>query len=166
MSDKKSTRRELLRPLHLLGIALAAGIFAAVVTLVSTGAFTARVNEAIARGTYQGLTPIGLGLVIGGGAFIATLLIMSMLILAVDPREYEDKTLDRPVLYDEEGGSAGSSADADASASAPAETRADASSSRAPAHEVAQNPASPSAPGASSGPDSAPTAQSEPPAAS
>ncbi|WP_404436569.1 hypothetical protein LG322_15105 [Microbacterium aerolatum] len=102
MSEKKSTRRELLRPLHLLGIALAAGVFAAVVTLVSTGAFTARVNNAIASGTYQGLTPVGLGLVVGGGAFIVTLLIMSMLILAVDPRQYEEQTLDRPVLFDEE----------------------------------------------------------------
>lgn len=101
MSEEKSTRRELLRPLHLLGIALAAGIFAAVVTLVSTGAFTARVNNAVANGTYQGLTPVVLGLVIGGGAFIVTLLIMSMLILAVDPREYQGETLDRPVLYDE-----------------------------------------------------------------
>lgn len=104
MSEKKTNRRELLRPLHLLGIALACGIFAAVVTLVSTGAFTSRVNVSIANGTYQGLTPIALGLVIGGGAFIVTLLIMSMLILAVDPREYQDKTLDRPVLYDEEPG--------------------------------------------------------------
>lgn len=109
MSEEKSTRRELLRPLHLLGIALAAGIFAAVVTLVSTGAFTARVNNAVANGTYEGLTPVVLGLVIGGGAFIVTLLIMSMLILAVDPREYQDKTLDRPVLYDEEPGDAPSS---------------------------------------------------------
>ena len=109
MSEEKSTRRELLRPLHLLGIALAAGIFAAVVTLVSTGAFTARVNDAVANGTYQGLTPVVLGLVIGGGAFIVTLLIMSMLILAVDPREYQEKTLDRPVLYDEDPGGASSS---------------------------------------------------------
>lgn len=102
MSDKKSTRRELLRPLHLLGIALATGVFAAVVTLVSTGAFTSRVNLLIANGSYQGLTPVALGIVVGGGAFIVTLLVMSMLILAVDPREYEEKTLERPVLYDEE----------------------------------------------------------------
>ena len=106
MSEKKSTRRELLRPLHLLGIALVAGVFAAVVTLVSTGAFTSRVNSAIANGNYDGLTPVALGLVIGGGAFIVTLLIMSMLILAVDPRDYEQKTIDRPVLYDEQPGAA------------------------------------------------------------
>lgn len=106
MSEKKSTRRELLRPLHLLGIALIAGVFAAVVTLVSTGAFTSRVNSAIANGNYDGLTPVALGLVIGGGAFIVTLLIMSMLILAVDPRDYQQETLDRPVLYDEQPGDA------------------------------------------------------------
>lgn len=100
MSDEKPNRRELLRPLHLLGIALGCGVFAAVVTLISTGAFTARVNNAIVSGTYEGLTPVALGLVIGGGAFIATLLILSMLMLAVDPAQFEQKTLDRPVLYD------------------------------------------------------------------
>jgi len=109
VSDKKPNRRELLRPLHLLGIALVCGIFAAGVTLVSTGAFTSRVNTLIANGNYEGLTPVALGLVIGGGAFIVTLLIMSMLILAVDPREYENKTLQRPVLYDDEPGDTSSS---------------------------------------------------------
>jgi hypothetical protein len=99
MSDEKPTRRDILRPLHLLGIALACGVFAALVTLVSTGAFTARVNTAIVNGTYQGLTPFALGLVVGGGAFIVTLLLLSMLILAVDPTKVT-KTVDRPVLYD------------------------------------------------------------------
>jgi len=101
MSDEKPTRRDILRPLHLLGIALACGVFAAIVTLISTGAFTLRVNTAIANGTYQGLTPVALGLVVGGGAFIVTLLILSMLMLAVDPSDVT-KTVDRPVLYDEE----------------------------------------------------------------
>ncbi|KNY04121.1 MULTISPECIES: hypothetical protein [unclassified Microbacterium] len=101
MSDEKPTRRDILRPLHLLGIALGCGVFAAIVTLVSTGAFTSRVNDAIARGTYDGLTPIALGLVVGGGAFIVTLLILAMLILVVDPADVT-KTVDRPVLYDPE----------------------------------------------------------------
>ena len=73
MSEKKVERRELLRPLHLLGIALACGVFAAAVTLVSTGAFTSRVNAMIANGTYEGLTPVGLGLVVGGGNWRVTL---------------------------------------------------------------------------------------------
>ncbi|MGO4489049.1 hypothetical protein [Microbacterium oxydans] len=101
MSDEKPTRRDILRPLHLLLIALGCGVFAMVVTLVSTGAFTARVNASIANGTYEGLTPIALGLVVGGGAFIVTLLILAMLILAVDPADVT-KTIDRPVLYDPE----------------------------------------------------------------
>jgi amino acid transporter len=99
MSDEKPSRRDILRPLHLLGIALGCGIFAMVVTFVSTGAFTLRVNTAIANGTYEGLTPVALGLVVGGGAFIVTLLMLAMLMLAIDPAEVT-KPLDRPVLYD------------------------------------------------------------------
>lgn len=101
MTDRKPTRREILRPLHLVGIALAAGVFATIVTLVSTGAFTSRVNLAIAKGTYEGLTPIGLGLVIGGASFIVTLLGLAMLMLAVDPADVT-KRVDRPVLFDPE----------------------------------------------------------------
>ncbi|WP_309066047.1 hypothetical protein [Microbacterium sp.] len=99
MTDQKPSRREILRPLHLVGIALVCGVFATVVTLVSTGAFTARVNMAIAKGTYEGLTPLGLGLVVGGGAFIVTLLVLAMLMLAIDPADVT-KTVDRPVLLD------------------------------------------------------------------
>ena len=99
MTDNKPTRKEILRPLHLVGIALAAGVFATVVTLVSTGAFTERVNLSIAKGTYEGLTPLGLGLVIGGASFIVTLLGLAMLMLAVDPADVT-RTIDRPVLLD------------------------------------------------------------------
>ncbi len=109
MSEEKPTRRDILRPLHLLGIALACGVFAMIVTLVSTGAFTARVNTAIANGSYEGLTPVMLGLVVGGGAFIVTLLMLAMLILAVDPADVT-KTVDRPVLYDPESDDDGSAA--------------------------------------------------------
>lgn len=103
MSDQKPTRRDILRPLHLLGIALGCGVFAAVVTLVSTGAFTARVNAEIANGTYDGLTPFGLGLVVGGASFIVTLLGLAMLMLVVEPTDVT-RTIDRPVLYDDPEG--------------------------------------------------------------
>lgn len=109
MTDHKPTRKEILRPLHLVGIALAAGIFATVVTLVSTGAFTERVNLSIAKGTYEGLTPLGLGLVVGGASFIVTLLGLAMLMLAVDPADVT-KTIDRPVLYDHDTPEPGSPA--------------------------------------------------------
>jgi len=121
MTDQKPTRREILRPLHLVGIALAAGIFATVVTLVSTGAFTTRVNTAIAKGAYEGLTPVGLGLVIGGASFIVTLLGLAMLMLAVDPADVA-KRIDRGVLFDSEPGKddqpAGRDGDADGSSAA------------------------------------------------
>lgn len=101
MTDAKTTRRDLLRPLHLLGLALAAGVFAAIVTLVATGAFTDRVNRAIAQGNYEGLAPISLGLVVGGIAFIVTALGLALLMLAVDPADIT-KRVDHPVLYGEE----------------------------------------------------------------
>ncbi|MBO9625920.1 MAG: hypothetical protein J7484_06060 [Microbacterium sp.] len=109
MSDEKPTRRDILRPLHLLGIALGCGVFAALVTLISTGAFTSRVNTALANGTYHGLPPVVLGLVVGGGAFIVTLIGLAMLMLAVDPADVT-KTVDRPVLYDDEPGDGASDA--------------------------------------------------------
>ncbi|GAA3935893.1 hypothetical protein [Microbacterium soli] len=99
MTDQKPTRREILRPLHLLGIALACGAFAAVVTMVSTGAFTTRVNTALANGTYEDLPPVTLGLVVGGISFIVTLLVLAMLMLAVSPAQVT-KTIDKPVLLE------------------------------------------------------------------
>ena len=123
MTEEKPTRREILKPLHLVGLALAAGVFATVVTLVSTGAFTSRVNDAIARGTYDGLTPVALGLVIGGGAFIVTLLGLAMLMLAVDPADVT-KTIDRPVLFDDES-DAKDAGDADPSSQGPPDGSAD-----------------------------------------
>ena len=123
MTEEKPTRREILKPLHLVGLALAAGVFATVVTLVSTGAFTSRVNDAIARGTYDGLTPVALGLVIGGGAFIVTLLGLAMLMLAVAPADVT-KTIDRPVLFDDEP-DAKDAGDADPSSQGSADGSAD-----------------------------------------
>lgn len=128
MTDDKPTRRDILRPLHLVGIALGCGVFAAVVTMVSTGAFTSRVNTALARGTYDDLPPISLGLVVGGIAFIVTLLGLAMLMLAVNPADVT-KTIDRPVLYDAEdrkksaGGASSSTSSAASDPDAPASER-------------------------------------------
>lgn len=102
MTDDKPTRREILRPLHLLGIALACGLFAGFVTLISTGAFTERVIDALRKGTYSGLGPWTLALIVAGSAFIVTLLGLAMLMLAVDPAQMA-KPVDRPVLYDAKG---------------------------------------------------------------
>ncbi|MGB4137619.1 MAG: hypothetical protein WA971_13705 [Microbacterium sp.] len=106
MTEPAPTRRDILRPLHLVGLAAVAGVFAAIVTMVSTGAFTDRVNDALAKGTYQGMPPIILGLVVGGGAFIVTLLGLAMLMLAVDPADVVRRH-DTPVLYDADQDAAG-----------------------------------------------------------
>ncbi len=95
MSDEKPPAGTFCGPCTCLLIAAGCGVFAMVVTLVSTGAFTSRVNASIANGTYERADPVALGLVVGGGAFIVTLLILAMLILAVDPADVT-KTIDRP----------------------------------------------------------------------
>lgn len=83
MTDKP-TRRDLLRPLHLLLIAFGAAAFAGVVTLITTGG---------AQGKDVGV----LALVAAGITFIVVLLGLAMLMLAVDPADV-GKTIDRPVL--------------------------------------------------------------------
>ncbi|MDZ8200796.1 amino acid transporter [Microbacterium sp. SSW1-59] len=89
MTDKP-TRRDLLKPVQLLGLAFVAAAFAGGVALVSMGFFQALPAEDHQRA-------IVVALVVAGVSFIATLLIVALLLLAVDPAEM-DKPVDRPVL--------------------------------------------------------------------
>ncbi len=93
MTDKP-TRRDLMRPAQLLGIAFGAALFAGIVTAVTMGAFQAVPGEAVARAWSTAA-------IIGGVAFIAVLLGLSILLLLVDPAD-PDKTVDRPVLLPED----------------------------------------------------------------
>lgn len=93
MSDKP-TRRALMRPVQLLGLAFGAAVFAGIVTLVSMGFFQSRFDG-------QGQHALVVGGVVAGITFIAVLVTIALLILAVDPAEVE-KNVDRPVLYDPE----------------------------------------------------------------
>lgn len=97
MTDTPS-RRDLLRPLHLLLIAFGAAAFAGIVTLITTGA---------AQGKDVGV----LALVVAGITFIVVLLGLAMLMLAVDPAEV-GKTIDRPVLLPSDDTAAGNPDDA------------------------------------------------------
>lgn len=97
---EKTRRKDLLRPLQLVGLSLLCGLFAGVVTLIATGAFTDKVMRMVEKGTYAGIPPWNLAFIVTGGIFIAALLILSILILAVDPSDFT-KPHDRPVLYDE-----------------------------------------------------------------
>ena len=90
MSDDRPTRRDLMRPVQLLGLAFGAALFAGVVTLVSMGFFQQRTAE-------EAQAAIVLALIIAGVAFIAVLVIVALLLLAVDPAQVA-KQVDRPVL--------------------------------------------------------------------
>lgn len=89
MTDKP-TRRELLRPVQLLGLAFAAALFAGIVTLVSMGFFQSRFAG-------QGMSALMLAGVVAGITFIVTLVTIALLILAVDPSKVQ-QPVDRPVL--------------------------------------------------------------------
>ncbi|QKJ20932.1 amino acid transporter [Microbacterium hominis] len=94
MTDERPTRRDLMKPVQLLGLAFGAAIFAGIVTLVSMGFFQQRTAE-------EAQAAIVLALVIAGVSFIAVLLIMALLLLAVDPADIT-KQIDKPVLLDDD----------------------------------------------------------------
>ncbi|WP_251443536.1 hypothetical protein [Microbacterium sp. USTB-Y] len=96
---ENTRRRDLFRPVQLIGLSLLCGVFAGMVTLIATGAFTDKVMRMVDKGTYAGIPPWNLAFIVTGGIFIAALLILSILILAVDPADFT-KPHDRPVLYD------------------------------------------------------------------
>ena len=101
MTDKP-TRRALLRPLHILLVAFGSALFAGVITLMTT-----RDMFYIA----EGVETFPITLVVFGSTFIGVLLIIALLLLAVDPAEF-DKKVQRGVLLppDADGGAvAGSS---------------------------------------------------------
>jgi energy-coupling factor transporter transmembrane protein EcfT len=93
VSHESPTRRDLMKPLQLLGLAFAAALFAGIVTLVSMGFFQQRVAGEAERAVVTAL-------VVAGVSFIAVLLIVSLLLLAVDPAQVT-KQIDKPVLFDE-----------------------------------------------------------------
>jgi energy-coupling factor transporter transmembrane protein EcfT len=93
VSDDRPTRRDLMKPVQLLGLAFGAALFAGVVTLVSMGFF-----QGAATGEERQAAVV-LALIIAGISFIAVLVIVALLLLAIDPAQIT-KTIDRPVLLD------------------------------------------------------------------
>ena len=94
MSDDKPTRRDLMKPVQLLGLAFVAALFTGVVTLISMGFFQQKPGDELQRA-------LVVAAIAAGVAFIAVLLIVSLLLLAVDPAQMQ-KTIDRPVLLPQE----------------------------------------------------------------
>jgi len=90
MTDDKPTRRDLMKPLQLLGLAFGSALFAGVVTLVSMGFFQRRSPE-------QAPAALQLALIVAGITFIVVLVMVALMLLAVDPAQVK-KQIDRPVL--------------------------------------------------------------------
>ncbi len=129
MSDKP-TRRDVMRPAQLLGLAFIAALFAGLVTLLSMGFFEQLPADQIQRALLSAL-------VVAGITFIVVLVVIALLMLAIDPAQVA-QTHDHPVLIPETK---------DAAPSAPAE----ADSSDAPRKEPddQDDPAAGDAPAAS-----------------
>lgn len=95
MNDKQpTTRRDLMKPVQLLGFAFIAALFAGVVTLVSMGFFQNVDGD-------QRAQIIVVALLVAGIAFITTVVIIALLILAVDPAQVT-RDISRPVLLPED----------------------------------------------------------------
>lgn len=92
--ERPTTRRELLKPVQLLGFAFAAAAFSGFVTLFSMGFFTEVTDP-------QRAHIIIVTLVVTGIAFIVTLVVIALLMLAVDPAQVT-RTVDKPVLHPDE----------------------------------------------------------------
>ncbi|UIN30565.1 amino acid transporter [Microbacterium binotii] len=112
MTDKP-TRRDIMKPAQLIGLALAAALFAGIVTLISMGFFQNRVAG-------QSGHALMVGGIVAGITFIATLVIIALLMLAVDPAQV-NRTVDRAVLLPKEE-SEDASGDGPASDSADGDT--------------------------------------------
>lgn len=89
MTDK-TRRRDLMRPVQLLGIAFLSAAFAGIIAAVTMGAFQSLPAEEVLR-------IWGIAGIVAGIAFIVVLLGLSLLLLVVDPADVQ-RTIDKPVL--------------------------------------------------------------------
>ena len=85
-----TTRRDLMKPVQLLGLAFGAAVFAGIVTLVSMGFF-----QQLFEG--QSVRALVVAAVVAGITFIVVLVGVALMLLVIDPVQVT-KTVDRPVL--------------------------------------------------------------------
>ncbi|GAA3027484.1 amino acid transporter [Microbacterium dextranolyticum] len=107
MSDHRPTRRDLMKPVQLLGFGFAAAAFAGIITLMSMGFFQDLDGA-------ERMKVVVVSLVVAGIAFIATLVIIALLMLAVDPAQVS-RPVDRAVLLPPDEGDGSEAPDAGAS---------------------------------------------------
>lgn len=115
MTEKNPTRRDLMRPVQLLGFALLAAVFAGVVTLVSMGVLQ---DQPAGSQVDQQLRAWAVAAIVAGITFIATLVIMALLLLVVDPAQVA-KPVERGLLLDPEDEAGPADGDAGRGAASP-----------------------------------------------
>ncbi|GAA1921992.1 hypothetical protein GCM10009775_13040 [Microbacterium aoyamense] len=93
MTDRP-TRRDLMKPVQLLGLAFGSALFAGIVTLVSMGFFQQRFEG-------QSERALVVAAVVAGITFIVVLVVVALLLLAVDPAQIT-KTVDKPILVEKD----------------------------------------------------------------
>lgn len=103
MSEPRPTRRDLLKPVQLLGFGFAAGLFSGLVTLVSMGFFQDLTGD-------ERVHVVVVSLIVAGIAFIVTLVIIALCMLAIDPAQMTHE-IDHGVLIDDEDAAASPDAD-------------------------------------------------------
>lgn len=101
--DKPTTRRDLMRPVQLLGMAFGSAVIAGVITAFSLGIATNPTKPGMSHAAAEQLrqqivsNAWTMSLVMAGIVFIAVLLLLSLMLLAVKPKDFEG-SVDRPVL--------------------------------------------------------------------
>ena len=98
MTDRP-TRRDLMKPVQLLGLAALAAVFGGVITLVTMGFF-----QLGPAGQQQ--RALVVAAIVAGVTFIVVLVGLALLLLAVDPAQVS-KRVDRPVLIESDEKNAG-----------------------------------------------------------
>ncbi|MBF4562432.1 amino acid transporter [Microbacterium sp. VKM Ac-2870] len=107
MSEQRPTRRDLLKPVQLLGFAFAAALFSGLVTLLSMGFFQDLTGD-------ERVHVVVVSLVVAGIAFITTLVIIALSMLAIDPAQVTGEITHGVLLNDEDAAASSDGADGDA----------------------------------------------------
>lgn len=129
MTDKPTTRKDLMKPVQLLGLAFVAALFAGFVTLMSMGFFQSRPADQIQNALI-------VALVAAGATFIVVLVSVALMLLAVDPAKVT-ATVDRPLLLPKDAPDATTPG---ASTAAPAAGAAGSAASEQPVRPAAEKP--------------------------
>jgi Na+/melibiose symporter-like transporter len=114
--QRPTTRRDLMKPAQLLGLALIAALFAGLVTLFSMGFFQSRFPG-------ESTHALIMALVVAGITFIVTIVVIALLLLVVQPDQVTHR-VDGPVLIARDRAVADEAREKDAAAAPASETNA------------------------------------------